>query len=145
MELRASLESNCQTELRKIMADLVFVGVVNRKQALIQYQTQMYLCSTEKLSEELFYQIILYNFENFSLIKFEDSLCVKRLALLALDTEECGWTEEDGSKDELAEKVREILIEKSQLIKEYFGVYVSDDGMLTHLPLLLGKEEAKTS
>lgn len=98
LELRTSLESNCQTELRKIMAELVFVGVVNRKQAVIQYQTQMYLCSTEKLSEELFYQIILYDFENFSLIKIEESLCVKKLALLALDTDECGWTEEDGSK-----------------------------------------------
>lgn len=121
------------------MTDLVFVGAVNRKQALIQYQTQMYLCSTEKLSEELFYQIVLYDFENFSLIKFEDSLCVKQLALLALETEECGWTEEDGSKDELADKVREILVEKSQLLKEYFGIHVTEDGMLTHLPLLLGK------
>lgn len=46
-------------------------------------------------------------------------------------------------QEELADKVREILIEKSQLMKEYFGVYVSDDGQLTHLPLLLGKLAAK--
>lgn len=91
-------------------------------------------------SEEIFYQILLYDFENFGQIKVDPPLSIRELALLALnDTEESGWTPEDGPKDELADTVRDVLVQKSQILIEYYNMKISDDGMLHSLPILLGK------
>jgi len=89
-------------------------------------------------SEELFYQILLYNFENFDIIEFEDPLSVKELLQIALENEESGWTPEDGPKDELVEGAINILLSKAPIIKEYFALFITDDGYLKTLPLLIG-------
>lgn len=52
--------------------------------------------STSNFREELFYEILLYDFQNFGYIKFSSPLSIYDLALLALDLPECGWSEEDG-------------------------------------------------
>lgn len=88
--------------------------------------------------EELFYQMILYEFENLSEIRFETPLSIKELAELALNNKESGWCEQDGSIDELAENVRDALIQKSDMLKEYFSLSITSDGYLETLPLILG-------
>lgn len=65
-------------------------------------------------------------------------LSIRKIALLALNTEESGWTPEDGPIDELADTVRDILIQKSQILNEYYNMKITDDGMLHSLPILLG-------
>lgn len=90
--------------------------------------------------EALFYQILLYDFENFGEIKFEDpGLSVRELILLALDSEESGWTPEDGPIEDLATTVRDILVKKAIILREYYSFQISEDGRLLQLPLLLGK------
>lgn len=91
-------------------------------------------------SEDLFYQKLLYDFENFSEIRFEEPLSIKELAILALNNEESGWCEQDGSIDELAENVEEALIQKADMLKEYYGISISSSGDLQSLPLILGKD-----
>lgn len=88
--------------------------------------------------KELFYQFLMYNFENHDSIKFSKPLSMLRLAQLALDLPETGWTPEDGDKNELAEKIVEILVEKREMLLEYFLLEIDDSGMLLSLPLLLG-------
>lgn len=61
------------------------------------------------------------------------------MALIALNTDDSGWTPDDGSKDELAERVSEILIEKAAMLREYFAIDITDDGHLQSLPALLSK------
>lgn len=90
-----------------------------------------------KLSEELFYQMLLYDFENFNKIQFETPLSIKELAVLALKNEESGWCEQDGSIEELAENVCEILIQKAPILKEYYSFSISDDGLIESLPMIL--------
>lgn len=92
-----------------------------------------------KNSEELFYQMLLYDFENFNQIQLDTALSIKELAVLALNDEESGWCEEDGPIDELAESVRDTLIQKSPILKEYYGFNISSDGYLHSLPLIFGK------
>jgi DNA mismatch repair protein MLH1 len=87
-------------------------------------------------SEELFYQMFIYNFGSFEKIVFENPLSVKDLAMLALDSPDSGWTEEDGDKDELAERIVEILSEKSEMMLQYFSLEIKE-GMLLSLPVLL--------
>lgn len=90
-------------------------------------------------SEELFYQILLYEFENFGKIKLEPSLRIYDLAIIALNTEESGWTPEDGPVEELSERIVEILIGKAPLLKEYYNLCITDDGFIETLPILLGR------
>lgn len=59
--------------------------------------------------------------------------------MIALDSEETGWTEEDGPKDELATRVKELLLEKADMMNEYFSIVMDRVGNLRSLPVLLGK------
>lgn len=89
-------------------------------------------------SEELFYQLLLYDFENFGEIVLNPPLSIKELAILALESEESGWCPDDGDKEELAHNVQEILLEKASLLREYYKLKISSDGYIQTLPLLLG-------
>lgn len=90
--------------------------------------------------QELFYQFILYNFQNFGIIKFSHPLSIKKLALTGLDLPEVGWTPADGDKEHLAQNVAEILTDKGEMLKEYFSVDIDKEGNLNALPLILGKK-----
>lgn len=90
--------------------------------------------------------MLLYNFENFGEINFENPLSIKGLAVLALKNNESGWCEEDGPIDKLAENVEEVLIQKADMLKEYYQLAISAEGRLESLPLILGsnlKEKLK--
>lgn len=58
--------------------------------------------------------------------------------MIALDSGETGWTEEDGPKDELAARVKELLLEKADMMNEYFSIVMDKVGNLRSLPVLLG-------
>lgn len=69
----------------------------------------------------------------------QESVSLSDLAMLGLETEEAGWTEEDGEKEELANSVKELLLEKADMMSEYFSVIIDKKGMLKSLPILLGQ------
>ncbi|XP_062555079.1 DNA mismatch repair protein Mlh1 [Armigeres subalbatus] len=137
LSLRKAVEEACDRSLRTILSELTFVGVIDRNWVLIQYDTKMFLVTTRSLFEELCYQMLLFNFENFESILFTRPLPVLELAMLALEDAESGWTEEDGSKNELAERILEILVNKAPLMKEYFNLCISADGMLESIPIVV--------
>lgn len=83
--------------------------------------------------------MLLYDFGNFSEIHFETPLSIKELAILALNNTESGWCEQDGPVDELAENVQDALIQKADMLKEYFGMSISSKGYLGSIPLILGR------
>lgn len=64
---------------------------------------------------------------------------IVELAMLALETSDSGWTQEDGSKEELAENAKDLLLEKADLLYEYFSIRIDKKGNLRTLPILLGK------
>lgn len=106
---------------------------------LMQYETNLYLCNMRHLSEELFYQLLLYGFENFARIRFAEPLSIKQLAELALRSKVSGWCEADGPIGELAQSVCDILGDKAGILREYYGISISTDGHLESLPMLLGE------
>ncbi|XP_059018122.1 DNA mismatch repair protein Mlh1 isoform X2 [Mustela lutreola] len=59
------------------------------------------------------------------------------LAMLALDSPESGWTEEDGPKEGLAEYIVEFLKKKAEMLTDYFSLEIDEEGNLTGLPLLI--------
>lgn len=138
MELRQEMENKTHSSLRELFSQHVFVGCIDPSQSLIQHSTRLYICNTKKIMEELFYQILLYNFGNFGKIKFNTPLSIFELAQIALDLPETDWTSEDGDKKELAERVAEILTEKHEMLDEYFSMEIDANGCIKSVPLLLG-------
>ncbi|XP_026476926.1 DNA mismatch repair protein Mlh1 isoform X2 [Ctenocephalides felis] len=136
LNLRKGIENDCHTNLREILSTLIFVANVNWQQSLIQHQTKLYICNTQKLCESLIYEMILYDFGNLGMLSLTNSVSIKELALLALDSPECGWTEEDGDKQDLASKVEYLLTEKSPMLSEYFSLTI-ENGHIKTLPMIL--------
>ncbi|XP_060103589.1 DNA mismatch repair protein Mlh1 isoform X1 [Heteronotia binoei] len=123
--------------LQEMLRNHSFIGCVNPQWALVQYQTKLYLLNSTKLSQEMFYQILVYDFGNFGILRLSEPAPLYDLAMLALENTESGWTEEDGPKEGLAEYIVEFLTKKSEMLKDYFSLEIDEHGNLTGLPLLI--------
>ncbi|XP_077125445.1 DNA mismatch repair protein Mlh1 isoform X3 [Ranitomeya variabilis] len=137
LSLQRDIEDRAHKSLQNMMKNHSFVGCVNPQWALAQYQTKLYLLNTTKLSQELFYQILINDFGNFGIMRLSESAPIYELAMLALDSPESGWTEEDGPKEGLTEYIVQFLQKKSEMLKDYFSLEIDEGGNLTGLPLLL--------
>ncbi|KAA8590061.1 DNA mismatch repair protein Mlh1 [Etheostoma spectabile] len=138
-ELRAEITENTHKGLQEMLQDHSFVGCVNPQWTLVQHHTKLYLLNTTKLSQELFYQILIYDFGNFGVLRLSTPAPLYDLAMLALDSEESGWTKEDGPKDGLAQYIVDFLKNKTEMLGDYFSLEIDQEGNLTGLPLLLDK------
>lgn len=145
LELRRDVEDMAHVRLRTLLKNSTFVGCISPKQALIQHETKLFLCNTARLSEELFYQIMLFDFGNFGVIRFTNPLPIYEMALMALDDASSGWTEVDGPKTELARSIEKLLVEKGPMLDEYFSTIIDMKGNLCSLPLLLDQYSPATS
>lgn len=58
--------------------------------------------------------------------------------MLALDSPESGWTEEDGPKEGLAEYIVEFLKKKAEMLADYFSLEIEVGMCVTviFMPLL---------
>lgn len=101
----------------------------------------MYLCDIKTFVEELFYQILIFDFGNFDEISLNShaGISLSELAMIYFDSAESEWTEEDGDKNELSLRVKDILVSKRLIMKEYFGLTINDNGFITTLPIILRK------
>uniref|UniRef100_A0AAQ5YBP1 DNA mismatch repair protein MLH1 n=1 Tax=Amphiprion ocellaris TaxID=80972 RepID=A0AAQ5YBP1_AMPOC len=138
-DLRAEISENTHKGLQEMLQNHSFVGCVNPQWTLIQHHTKLYLLNTTKLSQELFYQILIYDFGNFGVLRLSTPAPLYDLAMLALDSEESGWTEDDGPKEGLAQYIVDFLKKKAEMLEDYFSVEIDQEGNLTGLPLLLDK------
>ncbi|KAL4222892.1 DNA mismatch repair protein [Mactra antiquata] len=137
LELQKSIKDNMHNGLREMFMDHVFVGCVDQEFSLMQHQTKLMLVNTTKLSEELFYQLFLFDFGNFGLLRLSEPAPLLDLAMLALDLEESGWREADGPKEDLASYIVSFLKSKSEMLQDYFSMEIDQEGKLHTLPLVL--------
>lgn len=136
--MRKSVEDKCNAGLRKILEESSFIGHIDKDSFILQSGTVMYLCNGLNLRKELFYQILLWEFENFGALELEEPLSLYDLAMIGLESSRSGWTEEDGPKEDLAKRIASILCEKAQILKEYYGILVNPETKsLETLPVLV--------
>ncbi|XP_068625535.1 DNA mismatch repair protein Mlh1 [Battus philenor] len=136
-QLRVDVESKCSTNLREILANLIFIACIDCNQSLIQHSTKLYLCNTTKLTEELFYETLLYDFQNFGLIKLSNPLPLEELIMLGLRSQEDEWNPEYGDMREISQQMTMLLVSKKDMLYEYFSLKISAERELLALPLLL--------
>ena len=137
--LRNAVDEKEHIVMKSLLEDHIFVGCIDRSLALIQHTTKLYLVNIANLSKELFYQIIIFNFGSFGYMRLTCPAPLYQLAMLSLETEQTGWTQSDGPKNELAQFVVELLKSKAEMLLDYFSIEIDDDGNLLTLPLLLSK------
>ncbi|KAK3573578.1 hypothetical protein QTP86_028182, partial [Hemibagrus guttatus] len=136
-ELRNEITEQTHKGLQEILHNHSFVGCINPQWSLVQHHTKLYLLNTTRLSQELFYQTLMIDFGNFNVLWLSNPAPLYELALLALDSEESGWTEEDGPKEGLAQYIVDFLKKKAEMLDDYFSMKIDEEGNLTGLPLLL--------
>ncbi|XP_075561108.1 DNA mismatch repair protein Mlh1 isoform X3 [Pelecanus crispus] len=126
LTLQEEISNQAHANLQEMLRDHSFVGCVSPQWALAQYQTKLYLLNTTKLSQELFYQILIYDFANFGVLRLSEPAPLYELSMLALEDPESGWTEEDGPKEGLAEYIVEFLQKKTEMLKDYFSLEIDE-------------------
>nr|XP_022306543.1 DNA mismatch repair protein Mlh1-like [Crassostrea virginica]XP_022306544.1 DNA mismatch repair protein Mlh1-like [Crassostrea virginica]XP_022306545.1 DNA mismatch repair protein Mlh1-like [Crassostrea virginica] len=137
LTLQEEIRQNMHKNLREMFQFHKFVGSVNREFSLMQHQTKLYLVNTSKLSCELFYQLMIFDFGNYGKLRLAEPAPIHDLAMLALDLEESGWSEADGPKDDLAKYIVDFLKSKAEMLSDYFSIEIDQEGNLCTLPLLL--------
>ena len=83
--LRNKVKSETDLSLRELIANHSFVGSIDRELSLIQHTTSLYIVNTPAITKQLFYQLALKDFGNFSAIRLNPPAPIKDLAKLALD------------------------------------------------------------
>lgn len=145
-ELRAEVREEMHHELTEIFANHTFVGIVDerRRLAAIQGGVKLYLVDYSRVCYEYFYQLGLTDFGNFGTIRFDPPLELRELLNMAAEFERTATADpsggnEDGEMDveEIVELVADQLIERREMLLEYFSFEISPAGELLSIPLLV--------
>ncbi|KAJ9222219.1 hypothetical protein DTO169C6_5348 [Paecilomyces variotii] len=152
--LRAAVRASMHNELTEMFASHTYVGLVDerRRIAAIQAGVKLYLVDYGMTCNEFFYQLGLTDFGNFGTIKLDPPPKLVDLLRIAADVEreehEARNSQNTGpssSRNEEAERifaeapdtVSRTLIDRRDMLNEYFSLEISEDGHLISIPLLL--------
>lgn len=145
-ELKEAVVETSHSELTEIFKSYSFVGIVDerRRLAAIQSSVKLYLVDYGRACFELFYQIGLNDFGNFGVIRFCPPLDLRQLLKMAFQHERGQYGDnedkvdnDDPDADEAVEAVATQLIERRQMLQEYFSLEVTPTGELLSIPLLI--------
>ncbi|KAF5609368.1 DNA mismatch repair MLH1 [Fusarium pseudoanthophilum] len=140
-KLRDEVREDTHHDLTEIFSNHTFVGIVDerRRLAAIQGDVRLYLVDYGRTCYEYFYQLALTDFGNFGAIKFNPSLDLRELLRKAAEMEKRSITspEDDFEVETLVDRVADQLIERREMLLEYFSLEISPAGELVSLPLLL--------
>jgi DNA mismatch repair protein MLH1 len=159
-ELRAAVREDAHNELTEIIANHTFVGIVDerRRLAAVQGGVKLFLVDYGRACHEYLYQVGLTDFGNFGVIRFSPPLDLRELLSIAAEAESgtlVAGAEETGkgkgkAKEvtmpdpppvfdaaELVERVANQLIERREMLLEYFSFEISPAGELLSIPLLV--------
>ncbi|KAF5345184.1 hypothetical protein D9758_009705 [Tetrapyrgos nigripes] len=136
--LRKALVKGKHKALTEILEKHTFVGIVdtNRCLSLLQYSTKLYLVNHGAFAEELFYQLGLRQFGDFSRLKLDPPPPLKKLVEIAVEAEAIS-EETELTKPQIVDRIVNILQTRRDMLAEYFSLNISPDGLVQNLPLLL--------
>ncbi|RSL98777.1 hypothetical protein CDV31_012454 [Fusarium ambrosium] len=140
-QLRHDVREDMHNELTEIFSSHTFVGIVDdqRRLAAIQGDVKLYLIDYGRTCFEYLYQLGLTDFGNFGIIRFSPALDLRELLRMAAETEKnaIASPDEDFDVETLVNRVADQLIERREMLLEYFSLEISPAGELISLPLLI--------
>ncbi|PIA16095.1 DNA mismatch repair protein MutL [Coemansia reversa NRRL 1564] len=131
INLRKELQRRAHVELTQILSEHIFVGFVDDRRALIQYQTRLYMLDFCKLSYHLFYHRCLFDFMNYGRIILQPAPSIHDLAMIAAS--ELG----NENPEKAADDVLRRLSDNRELLAEYYNITISDTGTIDSLPMVV--------
>ncbi|KAJ5952217.1 uncharacterized protein N7479_010630 [Penicillium vulpinum] len=142
--LRATVRSEMHTTLTEMFASHTYVGLVDerRRLAAIQSGVKLYLIDYGLACHEFFYQVGLTDFGNFGTIRLEPAPKLVDLLKIAAESERQEHSESSGEEADsifanAPEMIARTLVERREMLDEYFSLQISADGDLVAIPLLL--------
>lgn len=145
--LRATVRNSMHSSLTETIASHTYVGLVDeqRRIAAVQSGVKLYLIDYGMFCNEFFYQVGLTDFGNFGTIKLDPAPKIVDILRIAADAECEAATSNDTQQTEeersifsnSPEIVAKTLVDRREMLSEYFSIHISDDGHLLTLPLLL--------
>ncbi|KAL7796644.1 histidine kinase-like ATPase [Trichoderma ceciliae] len=140
-ELRQEVRDEIHHELTEIIASHTFVGVVDegRRLAAIQGGVKLYLIDYGHTCFEYFYQLGLTDFGNFGAINLSPPLDLKEVLQIGAEAEKeaMGASDEEFNVNAIVAKVADQLIERREMLQEYFSLEITPTGELVSIPLLV--------
>ncbi|KAI4086961.1 MAG: hypothetical protein LQ344_007130 [Seirophora lacunosa] len=138
-ELRAAVRDAVHSSLTEIFASHTYVGLVDpfRRIAAIQYGVKLFLVDYGMICNEYFYQVGLTDFGNFGILTFESPLSIRSLIELAVSSHRVKAPEMDMPWEDVPDRVTAQLIERRDMLLEYFQMEVSESGELVSIPILI--------
>lgn len=137
-DLRKALVKGKHRQLTEILEKHTFVGIADLQRclSLIQYSTKLYLINHAALADELFYQLGVRQFGDFSRLKLEPPPILRDMIEIAVNAE--NFTEDSPlSKTQIIDRIEDILMTRREMLAEYFSLTISESGLVECLPLLL--------
>jgi len=135
--LWTSLNKGCHQALKTLFRDAVFVGCADEGFFLAQSGTKLYLMNSHALSKQLIYQEVIRQFSAFSLIELVEPISVHAILTAALELPAACWEASVGSKTQIVTDATELLTSRSEMLDEYFGLKIDDQGRLCALPSVI--------
>ncbi|KAG8762754.1 DNA mismatch repair protein [Ceratobasidium sp. 423] len=138
LELRQQIQDDKHSRLTDILRNSKFVGMVDfaSTRSLLQHELKLYLVNHSAVAEELFYQLGLRQFGNFSSLKLSPPPPLQELVHLAVeDNTDIHKAGLDPKK--IGNKIIKIIMGRREMLDEYFGIRINEDGLVQSLPLLL--------
>ncbi|KFY11601.1 hypothetical protein V491_07140 [Pseudogymnoascus sp. VKM F-3775] len=142
-ELRATVRDEMHNNLTEIFASHTFVGIVDerRRLAAMQSGVRLFLVDYGMVSFEYFYQLGLTDFGNFGAIRFEVPPKIQDLLRIAAAHEkermQPACAEDEFDIEDVVQVVSAQLIERREMLLEYFTMEISPEGDLISIPLLM--------
>lgn len=144
-ELRSDVRDAMHHELTEVFATHTFVGVVDerRRLAAIQGGVKLYLVDYGRACFEYLYQVGLTDFGNFGVIRFAPALDLRAVLRVAAEHEKekassaGAGSSQDFDVGEVVALVAEQLVERREMLLEYFSLEISPVGELRSVPLLV--------
>ncbi|KAL1667281.1 hypothetical protein GGF50DRAFT_124917 [Schizophyllum commune] len=138
LTMRKEIEAARHKQLTEIIEKHIFVGIVDltKTLSLLQHSTRLYLVNHCSLAEELFHQLGVRQFGDFSRMKLSPPPSLRTLVQLGISAEDIeGQT--TLKREDIVQKIVEILVAHRDMLSDYFAMDITEDGNLESLPLLL--------
>ncbi|KAI6843061.1 DNA mismatch repair protein MutL [Hortaea werneckii] len=139
-ELRSAVRESMHNELTDVFANHTFIGVADEQKriAAIQGGVKLFLVDYGMVCAEYFYQLGLTDFGNFGSIRFDPPLDLKELLEIGVAQTKALEGDQEGFDWEIvAPTVADQLIERREMLAEYFSFELTETGELMSLPLLM--------
>lgn len=138
-QLRAAVRDAIHSSLTEVFATHTYVGLIDpcRRIAAIQGGVKLFLVDYGMVCNEYFYQLGLTDFGNFGVMKFDPPLDIRSLVKIGVSSEKAKDAAEDIGWEEIPSEVTAQLVDRRDMLLEYFQMEISESGKLVSIPLLL--------